>query len=116
MISRLTGELREGNVIEFTMGAGSNEMTFHPKIMRVRPAQELRWKGNILVPGIFDGEHQFFLEKQGNMTHLIQSEEFTGLLAGKLTQGVLRETSAQMTAMNTALKQRSESRSETQVP
>ena len=84
-------------------------MTFHPKILRVRAAQELTWKGNVLVPGLFDGEHRFLLEKQGDNTHLIQSEEFTGLLAGKLTQGVIRETSDQMKAMNVALKQRSES-------
>jgi hypothetical protein len=114
MISRLAGELREGNVIEFTEGTGSDSMTFHPKILRVRNAQELRWKGNVLVPGLFDGEHRFFLEKQGNKTHLVQSEEFTGLLVGKLTQGILNETSDQMKAMNAALKQRSESLSKTE--
>lgn len=42
MISRMTGELREGNVIEFTEGSGSDGMTFHPTILRVHPAQELR--------------------------------------------------------------------------
>jgi hypothetical protein len=68
------------------------------------------------MPGLFDGEHRFFLEKQGDKTHLVQSEEFTGLLAGKLTQGVLRETSEQMKRMNIALKQRSESLSRMQNP
>jgi uncharacterized protein YndB with AHSA1/START domain len=38
MISRLTGELREGNVIEFTEGTGSDGMTFHPKVLRVLAA------------------------------------------------------------------------------
>jgi hypothetical protein len=104
-----TADYPSWNVIEFTEGAGSDSMTFHPKILSVRAAQELRWKGNVLVPGLFDGEHRFLLEKQGDKTHLIQSEEFTGLLAGKLTQGVIRETSDQMKAMNVALKQRSES-------
>ena len=116
MISRLVGQLREGNVIEFTEGAGSDSMTFHPTILRVRAAQELRWKGNVLMPGIFDGEHRFLLEKQGDKTHLIQSEEFTGLLAGKLTQSVLRETCEQMKTMNIGLKQRSESLSRMQNP
>jgi hypothetical protein len=114
MISHLVGDLRQGNVIEFTEGAGSDSMTFHPKILCVRAAQELRWKGNVLVPGLFDGEHRFLLEKQGDKTHLIQSEQFTGLLAGRLTQGVIRETSDQMKAMNVALKQRSESLSKTE--
>jgi len=116
MISHLAGKLREGNVIEFTEGTGSDSMTFHPQLLSVRTAQELRWKGNVLMPGLFDGEHRFFLEKQGDKTHLVQSEEFTGLLAGKLTQGVLRETSEQMKRMNIALKQRSESLSRMQNP
>jgi hypothetical protein len=114
MISHLVGDLRQGNVIEFTEGAGSDSMTFHPKILCVRTAQELRWKGNVLVAGLFDGEHRFLLEKQGDKTHLIQSEEFTGLFAGKLTQGIIRETSDQMKAMNAALKERSESLSKTE--
>jgi hypothetical protein len=108
MISRLTGELREGNVIEFTEGSGSDSMTFHPRLLSVRAPQELRWKGYVLVPGLFDGEHRFVLERSGKGTQLIQSEEFTGLLAGKLTRGVLTETVEQMEAMNLALKQRSE--------
>jgi hypothetical protein len=116
MISRLVGELREGNVIEFTEGTGSDSMTFHPKILTVRTEQELRWKGNVLMTGLFDGEHRFFLEQQGDKTHLVQSEEFTGLLAGKLTQGVLQETSEQMMTMNIALKQRSENLSRMQNP
>jgi hypothetical protein len=109
-ISRLTGELREGNVIEFTAGTGPDGMTFHPTILSVKAAEELRWKGSVLVPGLFDGEHRFLLERQGNQTLFIQSEEFTGLFVGKLTQGVLTETTEQMDAMNSALKQRCELR------
>jgi hypothetical protein len=116
MISNLTGELREGNRIEFTEGTGSDSMTFHPKILRVRNAQELRWKGYVLVPGLFDGKHRFVLEKQGSKTHLIQSEDFSGLLSGRLAGSILRETSDQMKAMNIALKQRSESLSKTDAP
>ncbi len=110
MIARLTGELREGNVIAFTAGAGSDSMTFHPRILRVRTAQELRWKGSVLIPGLFDGEHRFLLDKQGSQTRLMQSEQFSGLLVGRLTRGILRQTADQMTAMNKALKQRCEQR------
>ena len=110
MIARLTGELREGNVIAFTEGTGSDSMTFHPRILRVRTAQELRWKGSVLLPGIFDGEHRFLLEKQGSRTRLMQSEQFTGLLVGRLTRGILSQTTDQMIVMNSALKQRCEQR------
>jgi hypothetical protein len=116
MITRLTGELREGNVIEFSEGSGSDSMTFHPTILAVHNAQELRWKGNVLFPGLFDGEHRFLLEQRGSQTHLIQSEEFTGLLAGRLTLGVLRATSDAMNGMNVALKQRSEFLAKTVIP
>jgi hypothetical protein len=106
MITHLTGEIREGNVIEFSEG-----MTFRPTILRVRPAQELRWKGHVLLPGIFDGEHRFLLVPHGSQTQLIQSEEFTGLLVGRLTKGILQDTTEQMNAMNMALKGRCESMS-----
>jgi hypothetical protein len=106
MISRLTGDLREGNVIAFVAGSGSDGMTFHPTVLRVRPAEELRWKGYLLMPGLFDGEHRFILTQQGRQTHLVQSEQFTGLLAGRLTDAVVSDTAAQMKAMNTALQQR----------
>jgi len=80
VISRLDGQLCEGNVIEFTVGSGSDAMVFHPRIISVREDQELKWKGYIWIPGIFDGEHRFYLERRGSRTHLIQSERFTGLL------------------------------------
>jgi hypothetical protein len=108
MITSLVGELREGNVVEFTAGTGG--MTFHPTILSARTAEELRWKGSVLIPGLFDGEHCFLLKREGNQTRLIQSEVFTGLFVGKLTQGILSETTEQMNAMNLALKQRCELR------
>jgi hypothetical protein len=64
--------------------------------------------GHIGIPGIFDAERHFYLERRGEGTDLIQSEEFTGLLAGRLTAVILRETAAQMSGMNSALKQRTE--------
>ena len=108
MISRLSGDLREGNVIEFTEGTGSDSMTFRPRILTVRKAQELQWKGSVLVPGVFDGEHRFLLEDQEGRTHFVQSENFSGLLVGRLTRGILRDATGQMMAKNAALKERCE--------
>jgi hypothetical protein len=107
-ISRLHGQLREGNVIEFVEVTGPDAMVFHPKILAVRPDRELRWKGYVWFPGIFDGEHHFILEAVGNKTHFIQREKFTGILVGSLTQGVLKGTVDSMQAMNDALKKRAE--------
>lgn len=107
-ISRLSGQLREGNVIEFVEGNGPDAMVFHPKILTVQAGRELRWKGYVGIPGIFDGEHRFILEAVGNRTRFVQSETFTGILAGGLTQSVLRDTVLSMHAMNDALKRRVE--------
>ena len=107
-ITQLRGELREGNVIEIVVGSGRDAMVFNPTILTVRPTQELKWKGHVWIPGIFDGEHRFVLEAAGSQTRFVQSETFTGLLAGRLTQGVLSSTLTSMQAMNNALKQRVE--------
>jgi hypothetical protein len=107
-ITRLSGQIKAGNVIEFVAGAGSEAMVFHPKILAVEPDRELRWKGVVWFPGIFDGEHQFVLQAVGSGTRFIQRETFTGILAGKLTDDVLRRTIDSMQAMNVALKKRVE--------
>jgi hypothetical protein len=90
MISRLSGELREGNRIEFMQGPSPRDgIVFHPTILVARPGQELTSKGHVWFPGIFDGEHSFILEGKGPQTHFIQREHFSGLLVGKLTSGPL---------------------------
>jgi hypothetical protein len=55
------------------------------------------------------GEHRFVLEAQGEYTRLTQSEHFTGILAGRLTRGIIDETIEAMQQMNRALKVRAES-------
>jgi hypothetical protein len=107
-ITRLSGALRAGSVIEFVDGAGPDAMVFHPIVLTVQPARMLSWKGYVWIPGIFDGEHRFVLEPQGGKTRFVQSETFSGVLAGKLTDGVLAGTAAGMRAMNRALKVRVE--------
>jgi hypothetical protein len=107
-ITRLNGDIKEGNVIEFVEGSGQDAMIFHPRILVVRPDRELRWKGYVWVPGIFDGEHRFILQAAGNKTRFFQGETFTGILAGKLTDDVLQSTIVSMQAMNVALKKRAE--------
>src|SRR5664279_4409772 len=60
---------------------GSNGMRFRPTVLAVEPKREFRWKGKLLIPGLFDGEHFFMLEPKSD-TQLVfrQSEVFSGLL------------------------------------
>jgi hypothetical protein len=65
-----------------------------------------------MVPGIFDGEHQFQLEPMGERrTRLIHGEVFSGLLVPLLWQNLDTQTRQGFEEMNNALKNRVESRS-----
>src|SRR5512145_432029 len=45
-------------------------MTMKPKVVVVKKNQEFRWKGHLIIPGLFDGEHIFELieNKDGSTT------------------------------------------------
>jgi hypothetical protein len=107
-ITRLDGALVVGNVITFTEGSGDAAMVFRPTVLTVNPGHELKWRGSVGMPGLFDGEHRFRLEADGARTHFIQSERFSGILVGKLSDDVLQNTAASMRQMNAALKARAE--------
>lgn len=86
---------------------GKSAMTFTPIVLAARPGKELRWRGRLLLPGIFDGEHAFELAERGGTCSFRQSERFTGLLV-PLLGGALAATERGFQAMNAALKKRAE--------
>jgi hypothetical protein len=108
-IRRLRGELRDGAKLEVEIAPpGGRPMTFKPTVVAAAPGRELRWLGRLLVPGLFDGEHCFFLEAlPEGRTRFVQSERFSGLLVG-LLGATLSKTSAGFEQMNRALKVRAE--------
>jgi hypothetical protein len=85
------------------------ELSFHPKISVVRPNQELRWKGRFLVPGLFDGEHFFFLSATDEGTLLQHGEQFSGVLVQLLGSFIFGPTERGFVRMNEAIKSRAES-------
>ncbi|WP_442942245.1 SRPBCC family protein [Nonomuraea sp. NBC_00507] len=83
-------------------------ITFKPKVLAAEPGKVLRWVGHFMVPGLFDGTHDFTLTAtpEGG-THLTQSESFKGLLVpflGKMIEGTQRN----FDNLNEALKKRVE--------
>ncbi|HHX4055005.1 TPA: SRPBCC family protein [Burkholderia contaminans] len=108
-ITRVDGEFKEGTKVRIVMGTGPDAMTFTPTVLVVQPGSGLCWRGSVWIRGIFDGEHCIHLSSVGSHTLVVQSERFTGVLAGRLTEGIVRDTQAQFQAMNTALKRRVES-------
>ncbi|MGN9837827.1 SRPBCC family protein [Nonomuraea sp. H19] len=84
-------------------------VTFKPEVLAAEPGKRLKWVGHLIVPGLFDGTHEFTLTAtpEGG-THLVQSESFKGLLVpflGKLIEGTTRN----FENLNEALKKRVES-------
>jgi hypothetical protein len=87
---------------------GARGMTFTPTVRAVEPTRELRWLGRLFVPGLLDGEHRFAVEPlDGGRSRFIQSERFSGLLAGAFTR-TLAATERGFEQMNEALKHRVE--------
>jgi hypothetical protein len=109
-IRSIQGETKQGEQLEvFIQPPGSNGMKFRPVIVALQPERELRWIGRVLIPGIFDGEHQFKIEPLAERrTRLLHSEVFSGLLVPLLWHNLETQTRQGFEAMNRALKTRVE--------
>jgi hypothetical protein len=84
-------------------------MTFRPVVLTATPRRVLRWRGRLLMPGLFDGEHAFQLELLSTAgCRLYHTERFSGLLVGLMRGSLLDATREGFEAMNGALKRRAE--------
>ena len=84
-------------------------MTMRPKVLVVKDYQEFRWKGQLLVPGLFDGEHIFELrDNNDNTTTFIQRELFSGILIPLFRNLIDVKTRIGFEAMNTQLRDKAE--------
>jgi hypothetical protein len=87
---------------------GGMGMTFKPRVLVASSGCELRWIGRLLVPGLFDGEHSFTIERVGARScRMVQAEKFTGLLVSLFGRG-FDATAVGFEQMNQALKARAE--------
>lgn len=109
-MASLHGQVAMGERIEVRLTPpGGKGMTFQPRVTGFTAGTELRWLGYLLVPGLFDGEHQFTLEPiDGSRTRFVQREGFTGILVPLVLKMVGESTKQGFDAMNAALKQRVE--------
>src|SRR5262245_9519589 len=61
-VRRISGEQTTGARLDVTIQPdGGKPMSFKPTLLKFEPKKELRWKGQVLLPGVFDGEHYFQL-------------------------------------------------------
>lgn len=104
------GRLRRGaRLVARVAPPGQPAILVHLRLKRVRPPQELCWRGHVLAPGLLDGEQAFAitpLDDQHCRFHHV--ERLSGVLAPMLTAGVQLTTQAGVEAMGHALKARAE--------
>jgi hypothetical protein len=84
--------------------------TFHPRVLRVDPPNELRWKADLLWFGSLTGEHRMALESLGPGRVRFFNEERFGGPFSKLLEGAMGRSRPRYEAMNAALKARAERR------
>ncbi len=87
---------------------GRKPTGFRPVVLAATPERELRWRGRVLMPGLFDGEHYFGLDAAGGGCRFTQGEVFSGLLAGVMGNRFYDCVRQGFEAMNAALKSRAE--------
>lgn len=102
----LAGPLEVGARLEVRIAPpGGRPMTFRPTVTAFEAGRRLEWLGRLVLPGIFDGRHEFTLEPVAGGTRLTQAETFTGILV-PLTASTLAKTEEGFRAMNEALRAR----------
>jgi hypothetical protein len=108
-IERIDGEVRVGAKLEVRIQpVDERGITLHPTVLAAEPGRELRWIGQLMVPGVFDGEHRFLIEEAGpSRVRFTQSERFGGILVPLLWKK-LRDggTAGGFRAMNESIARR----------
>lgn len=106
----IEGEAKTGNTLINRMYTkNGNHMTFKPIVLEAIPNQSLRWLGRLLIPGLFDGEHQFLIQSTNvNNITLIHRETFSGIFAALTQKKLIKDIKPTFERFNQELKLRSE--------
>jgi len=109
-IRKISGQPAPGERLDVRIEPpGGRGMTFKPKVLNAEPNGSLRWLGQLLVPGLFDGEHSFTIEPlEENRVRFVQREAFKGLLVPLFARSLETNTQRGFEEMNRALKERAE--------
>ena len=109
-LRRASGVVRVGEKLNVYMKPpGGMGMSFKPNVVKAEPNREFRWVGHLGIPGIFDGEHIFEIEPDGDAScSLVQREQFRGILVPMMLAMVSKSTLRGFNEMNQALKSRVE--------
>ena len=110
-IIRIEGDLRvKARLMVRLKPPGGKVMNFAPRIKKLSHNAEISWLGYFFLPGLFDGEHVFVVEKLStSKTLFMQSETFRGLVVLIILPFIRRRTMKGFRNMNEALRDRAES-------
>lgn len=111
-IRKASGDLSVGRKVSVRLDVpGGMRMRLRTKLLVVEPQIELRWIGHAIIPGLFDGEHAFIIQKmEPAQTRFLQTEKFSGLLVPLLGWYIVPGALHGFEVMNQALKRRVENR------
>jgi hypothetical protein len=111
LVRKAEGTLEVGRKLAVSIHLPSGfRMRIAPRIIALEPGKSFAWRGGVIRPGVFDGEHRFEVIALGpKQTRLIQAERFDGFLVPIVGGLVIKLSQPGFVAMNDALKERSES-------
>jgi predicted N-acetyltransferase YhbS len=113
LIGAIGGPLHVGARLSVLIALPGRPATrFRPLVLAADPGRELRWRGSLVLPGLFDGEHYFLLQPDGaGGVRVVHGEVFTGLLVGVIMRsGMVSATREGFEAVNRALKREAEAK------
>ncbi|MEO6133258.1 MAG: SRPBCC domain-containing protein [Saprospiraceae bacterium] len=110
-IQFISGDLKQGAQWTVTIAPpGGKKMSFSPKCTKLISGRHLQWEGNLVMKGLFDGEHIFLLDPiDDERTLFIQKENFSGILVSLLWKSMYLKTLAGFNLMNQQMKELAES-------
>jgi hypothetical protein len=108
-ITEISGALTEDAKLQVRLSLPEGrDVRFAPRLLRCEENRQLCWRGHLLFPGLFDGEHFFRLEELSERrTRFVQGENFSGILVRFASTSITRAARG-FVYMNNALKRRLE--------
>ncbi len=104
-ITSISGDFEVGSQLDAEIGS----MKFKPFVLVSDEQKEFRWIGKLVMKGIFDGEHQFFIQEKSDGSIIFhQNEKFSGILVRLFSKKLDSDTKRGFEEMNKALKLRVE--------
>ncbi len=109
-ITSITGNVAVNNIISAKLQPpASKGMTVKPRVLIFSANKEFKWRGQLLMPGVFTGEHKFeIIDNHNGSCTFIQSENFTGILLPFFKKMLDGATTQGFILMNEALKKMAE--------